>query len=209
LEGLGLKEVASAAEAAERLAVLRGHRWSSYRSYAGYDQAPTWLQRETILERAGGRGAQAQAARYRADVERYVRGGYAEDWAARLRNGVAVGTETFLRRMKQGLRRINREWPGQRELRRRQAWADVMRAVAKVKGEAWAAFADRHGDWGRDLALRVARQCTGMTLSALGRAVGGLDYGAVSTAVRRMDARIQRERTIKAAFSRVVHLLNV
>ncbi len=40
LEGLGLKGVASAAEANKRLAVLRGHRWSSYRLYAGSERAP-------------------------------------------------------------------------------------------------------------------------------------------------------------------------
>jgi len=209
LEGLGLKGVASAAEAAERLSVLRGHRWSSYRAYAGYEQAPAWLHRATILERAGGRSAKEQAGRYRVALERYVRGGYAEDWAARLRNGVAIGTDTFIRSLKQGLRKINREWAGQRDLRRRHTWAEVVRAVAHVKGQAWADFSSRHGDWGRDLALRVARECTGMTLRELGQAVGGLDYGAVSEAIRRLDVRRQQEHSIRSVYNRVLEKFNI
>ena len=66
-----------------------------------------------------------------------------------------------------------------------------------------------HGDWGRDLTLRVARECTGMTLRELGEAAGGMDYGAVSMAVRRMETRIREDRIIKAAFIRMIQMLNV
>lgn len=209
LEGLGLKGVANAAEADERLAVLRGHRWSSYRAYAGYERAPAWLKRGTILERAGGKGEAERVARYRADVEGYVRGGYEERWATRLRSGLAVGTDAFIRRVKQGIGHVNREWSGKRELRHRRSFAEVVSAVEKVKGETWDVFSGRHGDWGRDLALRVARECTGMTLKELGQAAGGLDYGAVSEAVRRMEIRLKQEHAIKTAFNRASHILNI
>lgn len=209
LEGLGLKGVTNAAEAAERLAVLQEHRWSSYRFYAGYGQAPRWLKRGTILERAGGKSEAERQSHYRRELEEYVRGGYEEIWAARLRNGIAVGTDEFIRRVKQGLRSINREWSGKRELRRRHTFAEVIQAVEKVKGEDWDAFVVRHGDWGRDVAFVVARECTGLTLKELGQAAGGLDYGAVSEAVRRMEMRRKHERVIKTASNRVLHILNI
>ncbi len=62
---------------------------------------------------------------------------------------------------------------------------------------------------GRDLVLRVARECTGMTLKELGDAVGGMDYGAVSMAVRRIELRMKKDRAIRSAFNRTVHMLNV
>lgn len=209
LEGLGLKEAANAAEAAERLAVLREHRWSSYRCYAGYGPAPKWLKLGTILERAGGKSQKECQARYRKDLEEYVRGGYGEGWAARLRNGLAVGTDGFVRRVKDGVRRIKREWTGKRELSRRRSFAEVIRAVEKVKGEPWEKFVGRHGDWWRDLALRAARECTGMTHAELGAAAGGLDYAAVNTAVRRLEMRRVKERAIKSAFRQVMEMLIV
>lgn len=56
LEGLGMKQAASAAEAASRLKVLREHGWSSCRACAVYSRGAEWLHQETILARAGGRG---------------------------------------------------------------------------------------------------------------------------------------------------------
>ena len=86
---------------------------------------------------------------------------------------------------------------------------EVVNAVETAKGEKWEQFAQRHGDWGRDLVLRVARECTGMTLRELGEAVGGMDYGAVSMAVRRIRLRMKRDRAIISAFNRTVHTLNI
>jgi len=56
-----------------------------------------------------------------------------------------------------------------------------------VKGEDWNAFRDRHGDWGRDLALWCARKHTGLTLRELGAKVGDLDYTGVFLAISRVE----------------------
>jgi hypothetical protein len=117
--------------------------------------------------------------------------------------------DAFIGRIKRGIRSIHREWPGKRELRRRRSFGDVKQAVEQVKGEGWQAFAGRHGDWGRDLALLVAREWTGMTLRELGQAVGGLDYGAVSEGLKRMNHRRATDREIKIAFNRTMQILNI
>ena len=40
----------------------------------------------------------------------------------------------------------------------------IVRAMEDVKQESWKEFADRRGDWGRDLALYIGRRHSGMTL---------------------------------------------
>ncbi len=148
LEGLGLKQAASATEVASRLKVLREHAWSSYCAFAGYNRGPDWLHQEAILKRAGGRGAE-RWRRYRAELERYGQGGYAENWAERLRSNLAVGAEGYFQAIKQGAKPLCREWPAKRALRGLRSFAEVVKTVETVKQEKWAVFVNRHGDWGR------------------------------------------------------------
>lgn len=186
LEGMGLKGVANAREAAERLKVLREYRWSSYRSYAGYGDAPKWLSRQAILDRTGGKREKDQMRKYRVGLERYVRQGYEESWAMRLRGGMAVGAEEFIRAIKRGVSTIGRETPFKREWKKMHTFEEVVGAVEAVKGEKWEAFSQKHGDRGRDMVLLLARECTGMTLREIGEAAGGMDYAAVGEAIKRI-----------------------
>ncbi len=64
-------------------------------------------------------------------------------------------------------------------------FADIMRAVAQVKGERSRAFRARHGDSGAALALRPAWRYAVLALRELGDVIGGLDYAAVSVAIKR------------------------
>ena len=107
------------------------------------------------------------------------------------------------------MRQIGREWPGKRELKRRVGFDAVMTAVAEVKREPWSMFAERHGDWGRDLALAVGRGVTGLTLRELGAAVGGMDYAAVGVAVRLFPRSLKRNPELRTAYKRVVELMYV
>jgi hypothetical protein len=45
-----------------RIALLREHRWSSYRAYIGLAVKPAWLECEAILKFGGGRVAERQAS---------------------------------------------------------------------------------------------------------------------------------------------------
>jgi len=208
-EGLGLRKVENAEEAAERLAVLRGHRWSTYGCYAGHAASPEWLKMDVILERAGGADERERKVRYRGKMEEYVRGGYEEDRAQRLRNRLAVGADEFIQVMKRSVGVIGRESPKKRELRRRASFDEVVKAVEEEKGEAWAAFLTRRGDWGRDMALYIAREKTGMTLRELGQAAGGMDYAAVSEAVRRLKGRLKKDAALRNALHRTRGLLSI
>ena len=85
----------------------------------------------------------------------------------------------------------------------------MVRAVERVKGEPWESFLDRYGDWGRDLALWVARRHTGMTLRELGEAVGGMGYSAVSEAVRHFQRRWLPRAEVRSALREVLRYLNL
>jgi len=186
-----------------RLGTLRSHRWSSYLAYAGYERAPKWLTTEEVLRRvAGGRDG------YRELAEGRLKQGEQEDIWSKLRWGTVLGSERFGEEMRKRLK-VNRETPGRRRTRERKAWEEVVGAVEKAKGERWDEFRDRHGDWGRDMVLAVARRCTGMTLRELGNRVGDMDYAAVSEAIRHLERRQMPRRDLREARKRVEQFLNL
>jgi AraC-like DNA-binding protein len=72
-----------------------------------------------------------------------------------------------------------------------------------VRASARAAFRDRHGDWGRDLALWAGRRYAGLRLRELRARVGDADYTAVAMAIRRLTPRARRDRSLLLAMRRV------
>jgi len=89
--------------------------------------------------------------------------------------------------------KIGREMPEKRVLRKHVGFEDVVAVVERLTGEKWGAFSERHGDKRRDLVLWVARRCTGLTLAELGQKANGMDYAAVTMAVRRFPAILSGE----------------
>ena len=72
-----------------------------------------------------------------------------------------------------------------------------------VRGEKWDQFSGRHGDWGRDAALWLGRRQGRLRLAALGELAGGMDYAAVSVAVRRFGQRAERDPTVRQLLATV------
>ncbi len=187
----------------KRLETLRFYPWSSYRAYAGYERPPEWLTRTEILRRAEG-GSEG----YRTRTEERLTQGISEDLWSRLKWSAILGSERFAKAMREKAD-VQRETHGRKELRREVSWEDVVQAVERVKGERWPQFVDRHGDWGRDLALWVARRRGGMTLKELGEESGGMDYSAVSEAIRRFDRKRHRHPPVRAALKTTLIMLNM
>ena len=75
-------------------------------------------------------------------------------------------------------------------------FAEVRKVIEGLKGEPWARFEDRHGDWGRDLALYLGREVCGLTLPELGAKTGGRSAMAVSMALKRLRGRLARDKTL-------------
>ena len=140
----------------ERLRVLREYRWSSYRGYAGYGAPLGWVCTEPLSRLCGGVNDSERRAALRAYTEQPVRQGTVECPWDRLVAGLVLGTEAFARSLKPGLRIKKREQRQARQLAPAVAWPEIVSALEQARGEKWAEFSARHGDWGRDAALSVA-----------------------------------------------------
>ena len=192
----------SRAQVAARLAKLRGHRWSSYPAYAGYAAKPEWLTCGTLWERCEPSGKPPKAG-YRRYLEDYLRQGLGEGGFARLTASVVIGGAAFMERLRKRIPRRAGGDTNARAWRRLLPFGEVVAAVEAVKGESWADFADRKGDWGRDLALYVGRMRCGLTLGELGKHAG-MNALAVSKAVTRFAARLETGGTLLRFYRRVV-----
>jgi len=184
-----------------RTDALRSYLWSSYRAYVGLDSPPDWLTSEALLRKCANPESSA-AETYRRFVESALRQGLPESPWEKLTAQTALGGARFLRGIKQALTGNAREQTAARRLRAKTAMPQIIETVEKIKGEKWAAFRDRHGDWGRDLALYLGRKQHGLALKVLGHAAGGVDYMSVSIAIHRFARRLEKDRELRAALDR-------
>jgi REP element-mobilizing transposase RayT len=197
-ERKGMAAPPGAAERERRLKGLREYEWSSYGAYAGYIKSPVWLDRTSLLRRAGKDAEKS----YRQMVEDRIRQGQEEGLRAKVRWGLVLGAERFAKKVR-GRIQVNREHEGQDLLRQRHDFAAIVRMVERIKGEKWEQFQNRYGDWGRNLVLWAARRYSGLTLNELGKLAGDVDYSAVAMAVRRVEALSQKDRKLRSAMNRV------
>jgi REP element-mobilizing transposase RayT len=171
-----------------RLKKLRKHPWSSYSAYVGYGPTPAWLTTKELLERAGGRKA------YRRYVHEHVTRGDSPEGYEDVGSRLALGSQAFLEQAKRWAGRVTKEQPDRQQVLKRVTVAQVVSVVETQRDEAWAEFANRHGDWGRELVLYLARQRSGLTLKEIGEALGIQEYKTVGKAVQRFAAALPRDR---------------
>lgn len=206
---LGARRRPGAELVRERVQRLRKYRWSSYRAYAGLEEAPEWLTREVVLK-LGGRGTTRQRqAWYAKYVEEAVREGLAQSPWEHLEGRLILGTKRFVEEARKRITGVNREHSRRRTLTTRPRWEQIIKAVEKVREGNWEEIRERHGDCGRELALYLGRKEGALTLRELGEAVGGVDYAAVSAAIRRFERRLTAEKTLRKAVAKANQLLNV
>jgi len=207
MESLGLR-VPSTEEVTARLKKLRQYSWSSYRSYGGYEAGPDWLTRSEILRRSA-RKRDERHKKYRAQVRERLSRGIEESGLERFRDVVAIGSVKFIEEVKTLAGRGGRETERRGRLRARIKFKDVISAVEKMRGRPRKEWLEKHGDWGKWLVLKLARQYTGLTLRQLGEEMGGVDYAAIGMGLRRFDQRLKEDRNLKNIYARVIQMLNV
>lgn len=171
----------------DRLRTLRKYRWSSYPVYAGYAGKPPWLSYGELLRRAGGH------MKYRRYVQMYVTRGEEPEGYEDLGGRLALGTQVFVEKVRGWVGRVTKEQPAARQLIRRVSLQEIVRVVEEKMGEKWSDFSVRHGDYGREMVLYLARKRSGLTLKEIGEKLGGMAYKTVGKAVQRFERSLESD----------------
>ncbi len=137
-------------------------------------------------------------------------GDFGTNWKEGLATELAVGSEGFVKKIRQLIKGDRNE---QRPVRQLESppvsWQNIIAAVGKVWGEPWEMASRRHGDPAREIAMLIGRHYGGMSLRQIGEAIGNLSYPAVSDGVRRTSARLRKDHSLQKRLKRVLHYLNL
>jgi REP-associated tyrosine transposase len=173
----------------ERRTRLRAFRWSSYRGYAGLAKSLPFVDESQILQAV----SQAERIEYR----RFVEDGLVreiENPFAAVKWRTALGHETFLRKLRDRMRALQKERREVTPLRRAAEFASpeaILNNVAKKFRTTAQCLTQRRG-YGlepRNLAMWIISEHCGITLRQIGELFGGLDYAAVAQRIRRARQR--------------------
>lgn len=174
----------------KRLQTLRSWRWSSYRAFAGYDEAPAWLTSKTLLDRVDG-----TTAGYRQLAESRLSALGGAIWGD-LHRGLVLGSADFAQtaceKLKPGRENSHRaNWMGRR------SWEEIVAWMEARRGRSWTEICQQRGDWGRDLVWWAAKRWTGLTLKELGVLGGNADYATVAKAIERIATRREKSDEVR------------
>ena len=111
--------------------------------------------------------------------------------------GLVLGTAAFARNLRRPLVGNPRQQSQFERLVPPVSWARIIAGVEPAKEERWGEFSGRHGDWGRDVALRLGRGAGRLRLAQLVELAGGMDYVAMGQAVSRFSKRLLKEPALR------------
>jgi len=195
----------------QRVKALKEYRWSSYRYYTGSIKSPKWMSTEAILAFFNGASERARRDSYRRELEKAAGlGRWDTDWKKEVKAMLLVGSDRFVDRMKGLLKGDRREQTGLRQVRAKVlSWKQVTRAVSKVWDTEWEIAKGSHGSGALAAALYVSRHHSDRSLRELGELAGGMQYPAVTMAIRRLEKRLPVDRTLTKRVNRVLKMLQI
>jgi putative transposase len=196
---------------AEMVKELQEFKWSSYRAYAGYVPVLNWLYMQEVLAWLPGRTLPAKRNEYRERFrEKIGSGDLGITWKERLAGDLVLGGEAFVAKVRKIAKGDRFEQKSLRALEKPPVdWEKITAAIEKLWGEPWEKISQRYGDPGRELAMLIARRYGGMSLREIGNAVGGVQYPAVSDAVRRTSARLETDRALEKRLKKLCRILKL
>jgi hypothetical protein len=167
--------------------------------YSGKQKAPAWLTISKVLDLAKyGAGATAQAAAYRRELEAAATlGEFAMDWKTELKATLLLGPKEFVEKMKKLLKGDRREQTGLRKAKEGSVnWQQITLAVGELWRQDWETLRAGYGNGAVAAALYLGRNCSDKTLRELGELAGGMQYPAVTMAIRRFTKQLQSNRLL-------------
>jgi putative transposase len=210
--GADLESQSKSQLAMDRVEALRAYRWSSYPYYSGKAKAPEWLTTEKVLELMSDRGGLgARVAAYRRELERSAAvEELADDWKGELKATLLLGSSEFVERMKKLLEGNHREQTGIRKAKGGSlSWEAITSAVSEIWGQDWELLRSGYGHGGLAAALYFGRNHSDRTLRELGELAGGMQYPAVTMAIRRFSERLASDKVLAKKVKRLAKMLHV
>ena len=209
----GASDQATAAKrGAARVEALRAYSWSSYHYYNGEERAPLWLTTQTVLELLQpGRRATTQTAAYRRELERAAAADQLEtDWKTELKASLLLGSSDFVGRMKKRLSGDRREQTALRKASQGAlSWNRITAAVSQLWDQDWELLRTSYGTGALPAALYLARNHSDQTLRELGALAGGMQYPAVTMAIRRFTNRLKTDKTLAIKVKQLERMLQI
>jgi REP-associated tyrosine transposase len=203
----------SASELARaRVEALRSYPWSSYAYYSGEAKTPDWLRTDSVLDLVCGReGAGAKMAAYRRELEQAAAvNELGSDWKSELEATLLLGPREFVERMKKLLEGDHREQTGIRKAKEGNLnWETITSAISEVWGQDWEVLRAGYGTGALAAALYFGRNYSDRTLRELGQLAGGMQYPAVTMAIRRFGRRLESDKGLAKKIKRLNKLLLV
>jgi putative transposase len=196
----------------DRVEALRSYQWSSYAYYSGKAKAPEWLTTEKVLELMSDRkGAGAKMAAYRRELEQAAAvEKLANDWKDELKATLLLGSSEFVEKMKKLLEGDHREQTGIREAKEGNlSWEAITAAVSEVWGQDWELLRAGYGNGALAAALYFGRNYSDRSLHELGQLAGGMQYPAVTMAIRRFSDRLPSDKALAKKVKRLARVLHV
>ena len=181
---------------------LKSYRWSSYRAYVGKEQPLPFLDISELLGQFGGKNPQKEYEKF--VVDQWER--YSEKQEEEFERGVIIGDEDFKQKvvdMLKGMTRVvEREMPEAKKLRMLSAEdvEEAMKSEFGLQGEE--IYIKRRGNVWRKLYLYGLKEFTDMQLVEIGEKLG-IDYTAVSQAVRRLKEEAAEKEDLRELMERL------
>jgi len=183
-----------------QISFLDNFPWSSLRGYLYSANKLPWINYDAVLGYVGG-----SRKRYGDFLAEGIRKGYDKPWE-RLQGQVVLGEQDFVEHVKSKMNssRSKREQPAVRRFEAKELEA-VLKAVARHFGLAEENITGKRTGRRneRAIVMELMYRYSGVSQAEIGRALGGLDYSAVSRERKRLREKIQQKRTLRAALHEI------
>ena len=121
-----------------------------------------------------------------------------------------LGPREFVERMKKLLEGDHREQTGIRKAKEGNLnWETITSAISEVWGQDWEVLRAGYGTGALAAALYFGRNYSDRTLRELGQLAGGMQYPAVTMAIRRFGKRLESDKSLAKKVKRLNKLLLV
>jgi hypothetical protein len=146
---------------------------------------------------------------YRQQLEEAAAVGELEtDWKAELKATLLLGSKNFVEQVTSLPKGNRREQTGVRQASvGRLTWPAITAVVSEQWGQDWETLEAGHGNGALAAALYFGLQYSDKTLRELGQLAGGMQYPAVTMAIRRFAKRLEADKTLAKKMKELTKML--